>query len=324
MLTVSYPSGHCFARFADEAEERWLLLGGVTVVHFTLGEGVVAEVKQRDRAPPLFSIHFTGSKIYTFNPAGFRCHGVFSALKLPDRVDSEYSEWLISRGKRDGEIATAKVLAIKYGISLSSEALVPILLPILLKIESSFELQSTEIAWMEEEGLYRPLATYYYRQFSKGDDLWELAKACKYLRKALLPSKAIEISERRLHEESRRPAAAFAALLTSRGGAFRDIGDVESGLIAGERAVQLAPQSPHAHNLLGALYLTKGNISEGEQHFDIAASIGGNQKLRDSEYRAILASSISEEVRTKIAKYLLAKNPKDYYWAFSFIPRTKT
>jgi hypothetical protein len=319
MLTSSSPSGVEFARFADQADGRWLLLAGLTVTHKTYGEGVVVQVNERHQAPPLFQISFSDSQTRTFNPDGFR-RDVFAAVRLSDEIETQYANWRESDRKQRQQADAAAALAERYGVTQKSTQQISILLPVLTKLDIGYELETSEIAWMEEECLYRPLATYFYRRYRRLTDPWELARACKYLRKAALPRKALEVIDSHLKGSNAWPAAAHSAILTSRGGAFRDIGDFQSGKTNALQAVQLSPKSPHPHNLLGALYLTEGLIAEGERHFDMAAELGGNESHRDREYHTIMTST-TDNVRHQIADYLLSKDPKKYSWASTFARR---
>ena len=113
---------------------------------------------------------------------------------------------------------------------------------------------------------------------------------------------------------------AHGALLTTRGGALRDVGDLDAAEKSAEAAIQAYPEAHHAHSLLGAILYQQGRFAEGDEHFALASSLGGEAKQRDRDIKAALELA-GAEIQHRGAQHLLAKDPLSYGWARHYARR---
>lgn len=308
-------SGVEFSAFAAGQATVWLQLRGAPVVHSTFGQGEIMSVTDRQKSPPLIVIRFNENGDKTFNTDGF-AKGVFPKLFIPEHLATSVSEWRRRREADEAALEHFRRLATKYKIPVLNIKLSPVV-PILHKLESTEPLSTTDVSWLETNGLFDVLATYFNRCYLAGRDEWDLVKACRYLRRAGLPEKVLELTARFPHDQPNLPRKTMSALLTTRGGAYRDIGDLGSARQMAEQAIR-TQESQYPYSLLGAICYAEGKPEEGDRHFEVAGTFGGSATVRDTEIRAVLQESAAE-IQTKIAKYLIEKDPEKYAWATRFV-----
>lgn len=157
------------------------------------------------------------------------------------------------------------------------------------------ELASSFFAWEKEKAL-------------KEGDPWKLAEECANLRKSNQSEKVIKLITEALknHQYDRQ---AQAALLTTCGGAFRDIGNLEQAEKCARKAIRLNPKKYYAYNLLGAIYYQRGEPAEGYEFVKQALERGANKKSQEVKILEALENAGEDEKR-KVAEYLHYKNPK--------------
>ena len=212
-----------------------------------------------------------------------------------------------------------KKLANKYNVDINKvvdESGPTPLAPILIKLDSKEDLDESEMEWLKNNSIFNVLATYHHRLFRSAGDVWDLAKASSNLRDARMPNKAIEISSEFLGKPVVNHKAA-AAVLTSRGGAFRDLRKLSEAKKSALDAIKILPDSFHPHTLLGAVYYEEGDPSEGDKYFEKAISLGATPRVEKTEIQTILRRS-DVEIRKTIVDYLLKKDPEKYAWVKQF------
>ena len=219
---------------------------------------------------------------------------------------------------RNEVIRSFKSLAAKYDAPLSllfDGNHVSPLGVVLEKLDANESVEEFEIDWLIEKDQHRLVALVYYRGFRIKNDPWELIKCCKHLRRAKLPSKVLDL----VTTERIKPitdARILSALITTRGGAHRDLSDLSSAKQDALIAIKTSPQSYHPHNLLGAVLYEEGYPEAGDRAFERALELGSTSRTQDFEIRNALKRS-SEEARQTIVAYLLNKDPQRYSWASS-------
>lgn len=169
---------------------------------------------------------------------------------------------------------------------------------ILIKLDTEGMLTSEDEEWLKEKRLYPVLAFHYER-------LGLLASAGSNWRKAQRPQRALEITEGETNN---------SAVLTMRGGAFRDLGELDEAEECGRRAMKITPGDYHPYNLLGAVYYQRGMPKKGEEYFQKAQELGATSGAIDGSIRSAVKGAGRDEKR-KVAEYLLSKDPKRYKWA---------
>lgn len=216
---------------------------------------------------------------------------------------------------REQTISTFGPLAQKYGAQ--PDAVVDgsepsYLVVILQELEETGSLQEVYITWLIDHRFYLVLANYHYSKYLKDSDAWALAKSGRYFRQGGCPNIILDhVSEDAVTKI--QDGRARSAVLTNRGGAKRDLSDLEGAKKDGLDAISVSPQSFHPHNLLGAIYYQTGQPELGDQHFQKAVSLGASLKQQEIEIRSALNMS-TPEARQAVVEHLLRKDPIKYAW----------
>jgi tetratricopeptide (TPR) repeat protein len=191
------------------------------------------------------------------------------------------------------------------------------LYPILLRIDEGQPLGDEEVRWLGEHGLYATLATYQEEiAYDRLRDPWALIKASRYWRRAREPKKALEVTDRLL--EGRLAPGPNSAALTTRGGALRDLGDLDAAERCARGAVDHGPDKHYPYNLLGAIYWQRGEAEEGDGWFALAAGRGATAQDQEREKMRALEEAGPQQKRA-VAEYLLGKDQIKYGWAKRYL-----
>ncbi len=102
-----------------------------------------------------------------------------------------------------------------------------------------------------------------------------------------------------------------SALLTTRGGALRDLKDLDAAKRCARAAIDCDSGSPHPYNLLGAIHIQQGKTSEGEECLATAGRLGANMPEQRRMIEHALRS-LNDAERTRIIQALLQLNPERY------------
>lgn len=312
------------------------MVQGAVVRHANYGIGTIQSIQPRTGYIPLITILFSsGTQTSTFNSDAFKS-GKITEVELPCELLRSLATWREQDARRMAQAAVEEAaraqlreaeevarfqlleLAEKYSVNLTkiNDGVMP-LIQILSKMEDRDAFQDSELSWLEDHSIYNVLATYHYRCYRSTNDPWKLVKACGYLRKSGLPEKCIEFSGQ-LIQKGAAGQRVLAAAHTTRGGAFRDLGDLEAAMNSANQAVDLSPNSFHPYNLLGAVHYEHGNPADGDKYFEKAIQLGAHPKAQDAEIRAALKNSAIENQKV-IADYLLRKDPAKYAWASIYL-----
>ena len=195
---------------------------------------------------------------------------------------------------------------------------------ILKKLEASSRLNDNEVVWLEGEDLlkrssriyiaYHKLeALYYENEFQRTKDHWKLASASAQWRKAEKPKYALSLTDG-LNFTQIRPAKLRAALLTTRGGALRDIENIDEAKKSALEAINNYPDSHNPYTLIGALCYDSGSYDEGDRWFEKAVKRGAKPHDQDSEIKRILSKKLNQ----KLIDHLLKKDPHRFHWVKDF------
>jgi tetratricopeptide (TPR) repeat protein len=113
----------------------------------------------------------------------------------------------------------------------------------------------------------------------------------------------------------------MAAVLTTRGGAFRDRNALADAEDCARKALAVNPDNTrHAYYLLGAIYYQRGNPEDGDKCFQKA---GISPDERDRQVRDAFARAGRAE-KLEVARYLLHKDPEKYEWAEYYLHSDST
>lgn len=235
-----------------------------------------------------------------------------AALEAAEREKAERERALV--------ISKFRALTKKYKVAeegvWDGESLSP-LASVLEKLENNEQANTLEMEWLETNKYYRVIAIVHYRRYESANDLWALVQACSHLRKAKLPNDVLRLLDKRDIRPGEDPQIK-GALLTTRGGALRDMGDLLAAKESATAAIQECSTSYYPYNLMGAILYEEGNPSEGDQYFERASQLGASHNMRDREVRIALDRS-NDEVRRQVAQYLLAKDNTKYDWVEKYL-----
>ncbi|MEH2047349.1 hypothetical protein [Nostoc sp.] len=225
-----------------------------------------------------------------------------------------------------------------------------LLYTILQKLELKERLEPTDVAWLQEtkiedsqpiysyyrwqkESQYQGTkllygkiliayhtieANFYEQEFQRTENKWNLANASSHWRKADEAEQALQLTNN-LELDKIKENKLKSALLTSRGGAFRDIGKLDEAENCARKAIEYQPKSHHPYTLMGAICFERHQYSDGEYWFQEAIKRGANPRDMDSEIKRVVKNAKDESKRRQVINYLLNKDPQRYAWAKSYI-----
>ncbi|MBD2483887.1 hypothetical protein [Planktothrix sp. FACHB-1365] len=280
-----------------------------------------------------------------------------STVKKGEELSQDDIDWLQQNGRED-IIVFAKeehfaTLKSKYDVSGYTDRGVSTgLYPILQKLEKGNRLEEIEVAWLIENKLfynsyysdytfyssynihnrnysnkifiaYHTIeATFYEQEYQKTGNQWKLPNASSHWRKANEPQRALKLTEN-INFNAIKENKLKSALLTTRGGAFRDISKLEKAETCARKAIDYQPNSHHPYTLMGAICFERGEFLVGEHWFEEAIKRGASPKDQDAEMKQIVKNAKDENKRQKVVEYLLKKDPNRYAWAKSYLKKTK-
>ncbi|MFI3218423.1 MAG: hypothetical protein QX189_04815 [Methylococcales bacterium] len=211
-----------------------------------------------------------------------------------------------------------------YGINHRQDTLNTPLYAILKKLHAGNRLTDDDVVWLESEDLLTPAtrkiylahhalkARFHENEFLRTKDHWKLASASAHWRKAEKPQQALKQTND-LNFKKIKPAKLAAALLTTRGGALRDIDRLSEAEQCALEAIKYFPDSHNPYTLMGALCYDTGRYGEGDEWFEKAVKRGAKPQDQDAEIRRILLKKKDQE-RKELIDYLLKKDSYRFAW----------
>jgi tetratricopeptide (TPR) repeat protein len=210
-----------------------------------------------------------------------------------------------------------------YGVNYRPDTPDSCLYIILRKLESSNRLTDEEVVWLEGENLLRPEkeiylahhtleARFYENEFQRTKGHWSLVNASAHWRKAEKPQQALKQTNN-LNFKQIKPAKLAAALLTTRGGALRDIDHLSEAEQCALEAIKYFPNSHNPYTLMGALCYDTGRYDEGDRWFEEAVKRGAKPQDQDAEIKRILHKKKESECKELIS-HLLKKDSSRFAW----------
>jgi hypothetical protein len=217
-----------------------------------------------------------------------------------------------------------------YGVEHRNDTPENLLFVILEKLEAKERLSDEDVVWLESEAWCRPNyhnredkiyiihhtqeAHFYETEFQRIKNHWNLVNASAHWRKAGQPEQALKLTNNPDLIRSLKENKLKAALLTTRGGALRDIGELEDAEYCALEAIKLFPKSHNPYTLMGALCYATGRFVEGDKWFEKAVKRGAKPKDQDAEIRRILNKKKGKD-REALIDHLLNKDPMRFSWA---------
>lgn len=203
-------------------------------------------------------------------------------------------------------------LLVRFGLPDDPEEFNAPLYAILKKLADGVFLSVDECDYLKASRRFRMAAEGYEVLIARSPNPWHVVNACSAWRRAGEPRRAVEVTD-----SLAGSGDATSALWTTRGGAFRDLGDLTAAEECGVKALADPKHEYHPHNLLGAVYFERGEHERGEEQFKMAAKLGAPPRSIEQVFYSISERSAAAAHRG--AEYLLKVDPKKYAWATRFI-----
>jgi hypothetical protein len=264
-----------------------------------------------------------------------------SKIESGEQLEESQINWLKENG-RENIIAIAQekhfaTLKSNYDVSdYKDKSPSNPLYAILQKLEKGQRLEPTDVAWLQaNKTQWRPLfsgkisltyhkieATFYEQEYKRTGNQWNLPNASSHWRKAYKPRQALKLTEN-INFDKIKENKLKSALLTTRGGAFRDIEDLDKAEKCARQAIEYQPNSHHPYTLMGAICFERGEYLQGEYWFAEAIKRGASPRDQDAEIKRVVKNAKDENKRRDVVDYLLKKDPQRYAWAKSYLKKTK-
>ena len=136
--------------------------------------------------------------------------------------------------------------------------------------------------------------------------------ACGHYRKCDQSDTALGLIDDVTTDRLKQPKVR-SAVLTTRGGAMRDLGRRSEALQMGETAHALMPQDYRPCTLLGAVHMELHHFKNGHEWYEKARKLGAPETGIDSELRGIF-QQLDPAGREAMKRFLLAEDPHRYSW----------
>ena len=228
--------------------------------------------------------------------------------------------------RRREHIDRRRMLWEKYEIDFVESPDMRRMIQILDRLEDGAGLVEDDIVWLKlqdyfssaiRRAFYENEAELCRKAFEKSGDPWHAINANSHFRKANQSKKGLALLES-IDAGSLKDKHQLSALLTTKGGSYRDIWRLSEALGSAEMAHHLNPKSYHPCTLLGAIYYELGDLGVGDGWFAKAVERGAKQDVVDGEFRSLLRR-LDGEKRKKVADHLLRTDPIRYSWVKSML-----
>lgn len=164
-------------------------------------------------------------------------------------------------------------------------------------------------------------ATFYEQEYERSGNKWNLPNASSHWRKADRPKQALKLTEN-LNFDNIKENKLKSALMTTRGGAFRDIKELDKAENCAIKAIEYQPNSHHPYTLMGAICYERGEYPKGDYWFAEAVKRGASPRDQDAEIKRVVKNAKDEKKRREVVEYLLKKDASRYAWAKSFLKKS--
>lgn len=217
---------------------------------------------------------------------------------------------------------TRKKLCETYHVNCDADKLPPRLATILEQLEAGKRLREEDFAWLHtEDGKpYRSRvlleachlveANFHADHYRKSANPWVALTACKHYRKAGRARLAVELLDL-LSAGRPRDNKLRSAILTTRGGAMRDLDRHEEAIALGTEAHKLQPDNYRPCTLLGALHMELRHFELGHAWYVKAEQRGAKSQGIDDELRSIYRQA-DKAGKAAMKAFLLQQDPVRY------------
>lgn len=202
---------------------------------------------------------------------------------------------------------------------------------ILQKLVENQRLDAVDIAYLQGKYLFDSSskiyidfnaieAQFYEADYQKTGNKWNLPNISSHWRKANQPQKALKATED-VNFDSIKENKLKSAILTTRGGAFRDLSQLDDAEKCAKEAIKYQPNSHHPYTLMGAICFDRYDRYEGEKWFREAEERGASRQSIDAEIKKSLQKMKNQEKRKEMAISLVKKDARRYAWAKKYLSK---
>lgn len=301
-----------FVAAAETRPELWHLLEGAECEHPRRGRAQISgrDTKNLDRVNMTFA-----DGLGVFSMDLFTHPEIILTLRLP-RLGAEDREYLTEVLAEVESLQRCQdefePLLARFGLPDDPAEFNAPLYAILKKLDDGVSLSVDECDYLKASRRYRLAAEGYEVLIGRSPSPWHVVNACSAWRGAGEPTRAVEITD-----SVAASGDATSALWTTRGGAFRDLGDLTAAEECALKALADPKHKYHPHNLLGAVYFERGEHERGEEQFRMAVKLDAPPRSIEQVFKSIGERSVAAAHRG--AEYLLRVDPTRYAWATRFI-----
>jgi tetratricopeptide (TPR) repeat protein len=216
----------------------------------------------------------------------------------------------------------------KYQIDVVSEIDAPRMMQILDRLENGAGLSEDDVVWLKTRDHFSSAIRRVFHEneaelcrkaFEKTGDVWQAINFNSHFRKADQSQRGLSLLES-IDVDSLKDKLQHSAVLTTKGGSYRDLGRLSEALDVAEKAHALNPRSYHPCTLLGAIHYELREFGLGDVWFSMAVERGAKQDVVDGELRSLLRR-VSNEKKREIAEHLLRSDSNRYAWVKSIIQK---
>ena len=217
----------------------------------------------------------------------------------------------------------ARELRDRFDIGFIETEYYPRAMQLLKQVANGNRLTPEDVAWLTTEAVdcwtdalqqawHRLEAAALTKAWEKSGDPWNAVNASAHWRKAGEPQQALEVTGAALDKVGRSPKPR-SALLTTRGGAMRNVGRLSEARSLGLEAHELTPADFRPCTLLGAVSMELGDLAAGHQWYAKAEALGAERRAIDQDLRTLLIR-LEPDARDRIRTYLLGQDPERFAW----------
>lgn len=259
---------------------------------------------------------------------------LINVISLGQNLTEEQIQWLDINQKQDlirfGKIKHFEKLKQKYEVDhVSDNSPDSKLYLILQKLDINQRLDTTEIVYLQDKNLFyheakiyisyhTTEAQFYEVDYQKTGNKWNLPNISSHWRKANQPKTALQATEN-IDLDKIKEDKLKSAILTTRGGAFRDISQLDKAEKCARQAIKFQPSSHHPYTLMGAICFDRYDRYEGERWFEEAIKRGASPESIDSEIKKSIARMKDKYKRDQMIRDLLDKDWIRYSWVQQYL-----
>ncbi|WP_041229871.1 hypothetical protein [Rippkaea orientalis] len=261
---------------------------------------------------------------------------LINQIQLGQELDKAQLEWIDKLDRKDiiQRVKIQHFIKLKqiYQIDDFRDDFLEIPLYLILqKLEQNQRLEAPEILYLQENHIFYSKiyvcyhtieAQFYEANYKETGNKWNIPNISSHWRKADEPKKALQSTDNVALDKIKENKLK-SAILTTRGGAFRDISDLDKAEECAMKAIAFQPSSHHPYTLMGAICYDRYQHYEGEQWFAKAIARGASPESIDEEIKKSIARMEDKVKRDQLIKKLLEKDPKRYSWSKKYLSKKK-